>query len=73
MLHECVCACVQFAMGRRDCVGRNFALQEGVTLLALLNRKFDFTLSAGYSLQPITQGFVQGMRGGLPVTVHLRK
>ncbi len=36
-----------FSAGRRDCVGRRFAMQEGVLLLARLVHAFDFDFPPG--------------------------
>ncbi len=60
-------------MGRRDCAGRNMAVLEGTTLLALLHSRFDFTLARDYTFAAETAGFVQVPKGGLHLQVSLRK
>ena len=64
---------LQFGLGRRDCVGRNFALLEGPTLLALLFNRFNFALQPGYVMEASTHGFMQGLTHGLPVTITARR
>lgn len=63
----------QFALGRRDCVGKNFAMQEAVPLLALLHQRYEFTTAAGWELKSTIRGFSQVLEGGLPVTVKRRQ
>ncbi len=63
---------LQFALGRRDCVGRNFAMLEGMTILAMLMRRYTFELAPGYELVAEEQGFVQGPKGGLLMCVKSR-
>ena len=41
-----------FAGGQRRCIGEHFALVEGVTVLALLMRRFRFQLSPDQSIMP---------------------
>jgi len=41
-----------FGGGRRRCIGEHFALMEGVTVLALLMRRFRFELSPDQSIIP---------------------
>jgi cytochrome P450 len=72
----CGCGCAgdeQFGLGRRDCAGRNMAMLEGVTLLALITQQFDFTPVDGYKFEPEAQGFMQAPKNGLKVHVSLRQ
>jgi cytochrome P450 len=68
-----LCGDVQFSMGRRDCAGRNMAMLEGTTLLALLHARFDFTPVDGYKFEPEATGFVQVPKDGLHLRVSLRQ
>jgi cytochrome P450 len=62
-----------FAAGARNCVGRNLAIQEAVTLLALLIRKVDFQLiDPDYRVQPTLASVVQQPGDGLPMILTRR-
>jgi unspecific monooxygenase len=40
-----------FGTGERSCIGRQFALHEGVLMLAALIRRYDLIPEPGYELQ----------------------
>ena len=61
-----------FSTGGRPCPGRKFALQEAVIVLAGLLKDLKFSTAPEYQLVPERQGFVQGPRHGLPLTIELR-
>lgn len=63
-----------FAAGARNCVGRKLAMQEAVTLLALLLRKLQFQLiDETYRVQPTLTSVVQQPAEGLPMIITPRK
>lgn len=62
-----------FAAGARNCVGRKLALQEAVTLLAVLVRNLQFTLiEEGYEVTPKLCSVVQQPEHGLPMIISVR-
>lgn len=62
-----------FAAGARNCVGRKLAIQEAVTLLALLIRKLKFlVVEEGYQVEPTEAAVVQQPAGGLPMIIAAR-
>ena len=62
-----------FSAGARNCVGRKLALQEAVTLLALLIRKIKFRLTDdSYEAKPNLTAVVQQPAGGLPMSITAR-
>jgi cytochrome P450 len=62
-----------FAAGARNCVGRKLALQEAVTLLAVLVRNLHFTLvEEGYEVTPKLCSVVQQPEHGLPMIISAR-
>lgn len=63
-----------FAAGARNCVGRKLALQEAVTLLAILIRKLDFQLiDDDYKVKPELAAVVQQPGDGLPMRIVARE
>lgn len=62
-----------FAAGARNCVGQKLAMQEAITLLALLIRKLKFeVIEDGYQAKPILSSVVQQPDGGLPMVISAR-
>jgi cytochrome P450 len=62
-----------FAAGARNCVGRKLALQEAVTLLAILVRKLKFeVVEEGYEVKPKLCSVVQQPHDGLPMLISPR-
>ena len=62
-----------FAAGARNCVGQRLAMQESVTLLALLIRKLQFqVIEEGYQVTPMLSSVVQQPAGGLPMIITPR-
>lgn len=62
-----------FSGGARSCVGRKFAMQEAITMLALLLRDLKFEYIDGYELEPFRSGIVQKPRCGMPMKISRRK
>lgn len=63
-----------FAAGARNCVGRRLAMQEAVTLLALLIRKLQFNvIEDGYQVKSMLSSVVQQPDGGLPMIITPRQ
>jgi cytochrome P450 len=54
-----------FGGGARVCIGREFALLEGTTILATLARRFRVIPVEGHRIEPVALGTLQP-RGGLP-------
>jgi len=62
-----------FSGGARSCVGRKFAMQEAITVLAVLMRDLKFSAAdEHYKLEPFRSGIVQQPRGGIPMKVAKR-
>jgi cytochrome P450 len=62
-----------FAAGGRNCVGRILAMQEAVTLLAVLIHKLKFELlDPDYVVQPTSAAVVQQPSDGLPMIISKR-
>jgi cytochrome P450 len=61
-----------FAAGARNCVGRKLAMQEAVTIFAILLQKVKFQLVEGYIAQPKLCSVVQQPSGGLPMKISTR-
>ena len=62
-----------FAAGARNCVGRRLAMQESVTLLAILIRKLKFqVMEEGYQVKPMLASVVQQPDDGLPMIMTPR-
>ncbi|CAN0885133.1 Cytochrome P450 709B1 [Linum grandiflorum] len=62
-------AFLPFALGPRVCIGQNFAMLESKTVLAMLVRRFSFSLSSEYKHAPISYISMQP-EFGLPVLVR---
>lgn len=65
-------AWVPFSAGRRDCLGRRFAMLEAVLGLASLTQKFEFKVSPDFKLKMKSAGPVQHPVE-LPVELIARK
>eukprot|EP00536_Pseudo-nitzschia_multiseries_P017307 jgi/Psemu1/314306/fgenesh1_kg.1479_\ len=62
-----------FAAGARNCVGKVFAIQEVVIMLARLLNEFKFDLiSPDYEVRPKVGGFVQRPDDDLPMIIRER-
>jgi cytochrome P450 len=62
-----------FAAGARNCVGRILAMQESVTLLALLIRRLKFRLlQQDYEVTPTVCAVVQQPKDNLPMIITPR-
>jgi cytochrome P450 len=62
-----------FAAGARNCVGRILAMQESVTLLALLVRRLKFKLvNDDYEVRPTICAVVQQPNDNLPMIITAR-
>ena len=65
--------CVFSGTGARNCVGKVLAMQESVTLLAMLLRKCKFELiDPDYEVKPFAAAVVQQPRDGLPMKISKR-
>ena len=64
---------VAFSGGPRDCVGKRIARLEAVGVFALLLRRFHFEAVPGYVLETEVTGIVQKPKGGMPLTVFVRR
>ena len=65
--------CVFSGTGARNCVGKVLAMQESVTLLAMLLRKCKFELiDPDYEVQPFVCAVVQQPKDGLPMKISKR-
>jgi cytochrome P450 len=62
-----------FSAGARNCVGQKFAFQEMALVLAGLMKAFTFRALDGYELIPSRSGIVQRPKGGLPMTIDVRR
>jgi cytochrome P450 len=66
-------AFLAFSAGARSCGGKNFAMQEATLVLAGLVKAFTFRALDGYALRPSRSGIVQRPKGGLPMTIEIRR
>ena len=65
-------AFVSFGAGARNCVGKNFAMREAVSLLAMLMRKIEFQLvEENYQVTPKLK-LLQEPHDGLPMVLKRR-
>lgn len=65
--------CVFSGTGARNCVGKVLAMQESVTLLAMLLRKCKFELiDPNYEVKPFVCAVVQQPKDGLPMKISKR-
>jgi len=65
-------AFLSFSGGARSCVGRKFAMQEAVIILALLLRSLKFEVEEDYVVEPFREGMIQTPRGGIPMKISRR-
>ncbi|VEU36302.1 unnamed protein product [Pseudo-nitzschia multistriata] len=62
-----------FAVGARNCVGKVFAMEESVIILACLLKKLKFDLvSSDYMVRPVICGFVQRPDDDMPMRIQER-
>jgi len=62
-----------FAAGARNCVGKIFAVQESVIILACLVKELKFdVVSPDYKPRPMISGFVQRPDDNLPMSIRAR-
>ncbi len=64
-------AYLPFGGGKRQCIGSRFAMMETCIVLAVLVRRFRFSLLVGHRVEPEPSVTLRP-RGGLPMTVHPR-
>ena len=62
-----------FSSGSRNCVGRRFAYQEAVIVLAFLIKDLKFEAEDGYVCLPIKKGVTQGPKDGMPMHISKRQ
>lgn len=65
------CAFMPFGAGPRQCIGRHFAMMEGVIILASLAQRFDLIRDRSQPVVPVPLVSIRP-KGGLPVTVRRR-
>jgi len=65
-------AFVAFSAGARNCVGKKLAIQESVTLLAILLRNLKFNTVPGYVPNPVRAGPIQKPERGMPMIIQQR-
>lgn len=63
-------ALLAFSVGPRSCIGQNFAMMEAKSVMAVILRKFSFTLSPDYVHAPV-QLLTLHPKFGLPVVLRL--
>ena len=61
-------AFLSFSGGARSCVGRKFAMQEAVIILAVVLRSLKFEVDDDYTVEP----FRRTPRGGMPMKISRR-
>jgi cytochrome P450 len=64
-------AFIPFGAGKRQCIGKGFAMLEGVMLLALVLRRFRLEPVPGTHLEP-QLGITRRPRGGVPLQLRAR-
>ena len=65
-------AFLSFSGGARSCVGRKFAMQESVIILAIVLRSLKFEVDDDYTVEPFRAGLIQTPRGGMPMKISRR-
>ena len=65
-------AFLSFSGGARSCVGRKFAIQEAVIILANVLRSLKFEVDDDYTVEPFRAGLIQTPRGGMPMNISRR-
>uniref|UniRef100_A0A0D9VUF9 Cytochrome P450 n=1 Tax=Leersia perrieri TaxID=77586 RepID=A0A0D9VUF9_9ORYZ len=63
-------ALLSFSIGPRSCIGQNFAMLEAKSVMAVMLRKFSFSVSPGYMHAPVDIITLKP-KFGLPVIVKL--
>ena len=66
-------AFLAFSGGARSCVGRKFAMQEAIIILAQLLRNLKFEVEDDYVVEPFRAGLIQTPRGGMPMKISRRR
>lgn len=70
--HACAARYIPFSGGPRKCVGDQFALMEAVVSLAIIIRRFDFSLVPGKEIG-LTTGATIHTQNGLYMYVNRRE
>ena len=65
-------AFLAFSVGGRSCAGYKFAMQEVITIFAMLVQKLRFSVADDFVLRPVRSGVVQSPNDGLPMTMEWR-
>jgi cytochrome P450 family 4 len=66
-------AFLAFSAGARNCAGQKFAFQELALVLAGLMKAFTFRALEDYELIPCRSGILQRPKGGIPMTIEIRR
>ncbi len=61
-----------FSSGARNCVGKKFAYQEAVIILAVLIKNLKFEVEDGYVCVPSRSGLTQQPKFGMPMKISKR-
>jgi cytochrome P450 len=64
-------AFIPFGVGKRQCIGKGFAMLEGVMLLAMILQRFQLEPMPDTHLEP-QLGITRRLRGGMPLTLRPR-
>lgn len=63
-------AFLTFSIGPRACIGQNFAMLEAKIVMAMILRRFSFSLSPNYEHVPIDSATVVVPQYGLPIVLE---